>query len=95
MESKTTIDAPASDHIWVQLDPDELTRLTKNLEDATEVIREQKQYTAWLESCRDAIIDDWEIMKADRDGLREIIGNLVDEIDEWGKAHEAKIKEME
>jgi len=87
----------------------QLERLTKNLEDATEVIREQKQYTAWLESCRDAIIDDWEIMKADRDGLREIIRWMLRYIkfsgagDEKGNEkylriladHEAKIKEME
>ena len=78
----------------------ELERLTKNLEDATEIIKDRMEeiYALRIRNIK---------LKADRDGLREIIKDLRWALEKTGsvyisksltwsiKDHEAKIKEME
>ena len=75
---------------------EELERLTKNLEDATEIIKDRMEeiYALRIRNIK---------LKADRDGLREIIKKTADNMFRYDKtqlekkviSHEAKIKEME
>ena len=78
----------------------ELERLTKNLEDATEIIKDRMEeiYALRIRNIK---------LKADRDGLREILRKIRSESLEYNSTnisgymdvlvaiHEKKIKEME